>query len=173
MWGVVLSLKSSAIDVWHGLKCISLMEAVVQRCSVKNIFLEICQNSQGNTCASKKETLAQVFSCQFCAISKNTFSYRTPSVAASVLTYLPFWLVIFLLKNFTSTFYLVVFLKEYCWNSVLFAITCIIIIYLKQNFVSIFFFFLNTILLYQWKGWKYKLLIICNHFAYAKGFIVW
>ena len=26
----------------------------------------------------KKETLAQVFSCQFCEISKNTFSYRTP-----------------------------------------------------------------------------------------------
>ena len=32
----------------------------------------------------KKETLAQVFSCEFCEISKNTFSYRTPLVAASV-----------------------------------------------------------------------------------------
>ena len=31
----------------------------------------------------KKETLAQVFSCDFCEISKNTFSYRTPLVAAS------------------------------------------------------------------------------------------
>ena len=31
----------------------------------------------------KKETLAQVFSTQFCKISKNTFSYRTSSVAAS------------------------------------------------------------------------------------------
>ena len=31
----------------------------------------------------KKETLAQVFSCEFCEISKNTFSYRTPPVAAS------------------------------------------------------------------------------------------
>ena len=30
----------------------------------------------------KKETLAQVFSCKFCKISKNTFSYRTPPVAA-------------------------------------------------------------------------------------------
>ena len=30
----------------------------------------------------KKETLAQVFSCEFCEISKNTFSYRTPPVAA-------------------------------------------------------------------------------------------
>ena len=32
----------------------------------------------------KKETLAQVFPCEFCEISKNTFFHRTPSVAASV-----------------------------------------------------------------------------------------
>ena len=32
----------------------------------------------------KKETLAQVFSCAFCEISKKTFYYRTPLVAASV-----------------------------------------------------------------------------------------
>ena len=31
----------------------------------------------------KKETLGQVFSSEFCKISKNTFSYRTPPVAAS------------------------------------------------------------------------------------------
>ena len=31
----------------------------------------------------KKETLTQVFSCEFCEISKNTSSYRTPPVAAS------------------------------------------------------------------------------------------
>ena len=56
------------------------------------------QNSQENTCTRvsfliklqasglqliKKETLAQVFLCEFCEISKNTFSYRTPPVAAS------------------------------------------------------------------------------------------
>ena len=35
----------------------------------------------------KKETPAQVFSCgEFCEISKNTFSYRTRPVAASVVT---------------------------------------------------------------------------------------
>ena len=28
--------------------------------------------------------VAHVFSCEFCEISKNTFSYRTPPVAASV-----------------------------------------------------------------------------------------
>ena len=32
----------------------------------------------------KKETLAQVFSREFCEISKNVFSYRTPLVAATV-----------------------------------------------------------------------------------------
>ena len=31
----------------------------------------------------KKDTLAQVFSCEFCEIYKNTFYYRTPLVAAS------------------------------------------------------------------------------------------
>ena len=31
----------------------------------------------------KKETLAQLFSCDFCEISKNTFSYRAPPLAAS------------------------------------------------------------------------------------------
>ena len=75
-------------------------EAVAQRCSVKKLFLEISQNSQENTCARfsflikfqagacnfiKIETLAQVFSCEFCEISKNTFSYRTPPVASSDL----------------------------------------------------------------------------------------
>ena len=35
----------------------------------------------------KKETLAQMFSCEFCEISKNTFSYRTALVAASIYQY--------------------------------------------------------------------------------------
>ena len=33
----------------------------------------------------KIETLAQVFSCQFCEISKNTFLHRTPLVAVSII----------------------------------------------------------------------------------------
>ena len=32
----------------------------------------------------KKETLAEVFSCEFCEISRNTFSYKIPLVAASL-----------------------------------------------------------------------------------------
>ena len=53
----------------------------------EKVFLEISQNPQDNTFARasfliklqaccnfiKKETLAQVFSCDFCEISKNTF----------------------------------------------------------------------------------------------------
>ena len=31
----------------------------------------------------KKETVAQVFSCEFCEISENTFSYRATPVATS------------------------------------------------------------------------------------------
>ena len=38
-------------------------------CSVKKVFLEISQNSQ----EKKRETLAQVFYCEFCEISKNIF----------------------------------------------------------------------------------------------------
>ena len=48
------------------------METLVRRCSKKafNII--------------KKEALVQVFSCEFCEVSKNTFFYRTPPVTASV-----------------------------------------------------------------------------------------
>ena len=66
---------------------LKVVEAVAQRYSVKKLFLEISQNSLENTCAranfTKKEALAQVFSCEFYEISKNTYSYRTPLVAAS------------------------------------------------------------------------------------------
>ena len=63
---------------------------------MKKSFLEISQNSQENACVRdsfiiklqacnfiKKESLAKVFSCEFCEISKNTFLYRT-SVAVFV-----------------------------------------------------------------------------------------
>ena len=67
---------------------------------MKKVFLEISQNSQENTCSQslflnkvaglrpatlfKKRLWPQVFSCEFCEISKNAFPYRTPLVAASV-----------------------------------------------------------------------------------------
>ena len=63
-------------------------EAVARRCSVKKVILEIFANFIGNICARvslliklqastynfiKKETLAQVFSCNFCETFKNIF----------------------------------------------------------------------------------------------------
>ena len=81
--------NSSCFVIVQVFVCYVLTEAVAQRCSAKKVLLEISQNSQGNTCARifflinlqaeacnyiKKETLAQVFSCEFCEVSKNTFS---------------------------------------------------------------------------------------------------
>ena len=61
------------------------------RISCKNFSYSIDSSSRPEvickTCNFiKKETLAQVFSCEFCEISKNTFSYRTPPIAASSLS---------------------------------------------------------------------------------------
>ena len=40
---------------------------------------EMFQKQPSETCNFiKKENLAQVFSCEFCKVSKNTFCYRTP-----------------------------------------------------------------------------------------------
>ena len=38
-------------EAWNGLKNPYFSEAVAQRCSVKQVFLEISQNLQENTCA--------------------------------------------------------------------------------------------------------------------------
>ena len=74
-------------------------EAVVRRCSVKEVLLKMLQNSQENTCVrvcsliklqpktwnvTKKEVLAQVFSFEFCEIFWNAYFYGTPVVTASV-----------------------------------------------------------------------------------------
>ena len=48
------------------------------------MFLENSQNVQEHTCASvKKETLAQVFSCEICEISYNTFLTEHVRVSTS------------------------------------------------------------------------------------------
>ena len=78
-------------------------EAAVRRCSIKNVFLEISQNSQENTCARD----SFVIKLQACDLqpyykrvsdtgvflwilqnSKNTYFYRTPLLAAFVFFYL-------------------------------------------------------------------------------------
>ena len=60
-----------------------LLEEFSLNSSVKKVFLEISQNSKARNFI-KKETLTQVFSCEFFKISKITFPYRTPPVAGSV-----------------------------------------------------------------------------------------
>ena len=88
----------------------NISEIVAQRCSAEKVLLEISQNSQEKPVRVsfliklqacnfiKKETLTQVFSCEFCEISNNTISYRTPPVIASdISTFL-----IQDLKNFLS-----------------------------------------------------------------------
>ena len=72
-----------------------------QRCSIKKGFLKISQKFTENTCARvsfliklkepeacnfiKKETLAQVFSCEFCGISKNTFTEHLRTTTSKCL----------------------------------------------------------------------------------------
>ena len=55
---------------------------------MKRVFVKISQNSQEKTCPgvifTKKETLAQTLSCEFCGILKNIYFYRLPVVAASL-----------------------------------------------------------------------------------------
>ena len=79
------------------LDCIknSIIRSSHRRCSVKIDVLRnftkftgthLCQSLFFNKVSfvTKKEALAQVFSCEFCEISENTYFYRTPLVAASI-----------------------------------------------------------------------------------------
>ena len=47
----------------------------------KGVLRNFAKFTEKHLCQT--ETLALVLSCEFCEISKNTFSYRTPTVAAS------------------------------------------------------------------------------------------
>ena len=92
-----------------------LLQNSLRRYFVKNACLKISPNSQENTCTRasfllKKETLAQLFSYEFCEISKNTFSYRTPPVAASasIFEYL-------LLKYGVNYYYKFLTNEVYCY----------------------------------------------------------
>ena len=80
-----------------------MTEAATRDALQENVFLEISQNSQENTSARvsilikllpetwsfiKMETLAQVLSCEFCKIYKNTFFTKHVWATASYLIYL-------------------------------------------------------------------------------------
>ena len=81
-------------------KVVGFYRSSHRRCSLKKVFLERCsQNSQENTCdrdfiliklqaqGCKKETLTQVFSCNFSKISENTFSIEHLRTTASAFTF--------------------------------------------------------------------------------------
>ena len=68
-------------------------EAATRGVLKEKVFLENSQNSQESTCARvsflikifiKKETLAQLFSCEFYEIPKNTFFIEHLRATASV-----------------------------------------------------------------------------------------
>ena len=49
------------------------------------MFLKFSENSQETCNLIKIETLAQMFPCEFCKISKYTFFHRTPPMAAPII----------------------------------------------------------------------------------------
>ena len=71
----------------HDVHCPKRSGAVVQRYSAKKMLLEMSQNSQENTFVRVsfliKEYCERISRKEYCEISKNTFSYRTPLVATS------------------------------------------------------------------------------------------
>ena len=56
---------------------------ILQLCYDKNSRQALANHSLGACNFIKKETLAQVFSCEFCEIYKNIFYNRKPLTAAS------------------------------------------------------------------------------------------
>ena len=56
---------------------------MLQLCYDKNSRQALAKHRPEACNFIKKETMAQVFSCEFFEIYKNTFYYRTPLVAAS------------------------------------------------------------------------------------------
>ena len=94
-------------------------EAATRGVLWKNVFLEISQNLQESTCARvsfliklqvlqakacnfvKKETLVQVFSCEFCKISNNTFftEHLWTTASGSYSASLPRALPIYYIKH--------------------------------------------------------------------------
>ena len=69
-------------------------EAVVQRCSIKKVFLEILQNSQENTCATVSFLMSHLcqriwhwcFLVNYVKFLRIPFFHRTRLVAASVIS---------------------------------------------------------------------------------------
>ena len=95
-----LAIKATGRRQWRrfGVFVVNFTETATRGVVQEKVLLEISQNSQENTCARvpfliklqaevcnfiKKETLAQMFSCEICEISKNTFFIENLQVTAS------------------------------------------------------------------------------------------
>ena len=88
-----LYVENSAKPSWKGLNCAIdpwkkkvrfLDRYALHNGTIVLIFWGKLQKQPPEACNFiKKETLTQVFSCEFPEIFKNTFLYRTPPVAAS------------------------------------------------------------------------------------------
>ena len=80
------------MKIWKSPYMLVFTEAATRGVLLGKVFSEISQNSEENTSARvsfliffiKKVTLAQVFSCEFCEISKNTFFTEHLWATASV-----------------------------------------------------------------------------------------
>ena len=93
VWNIYFTFFLSVVDwTFYKSNCILLLCHVRVRSSRQEVFCKkgILWNFAKFTglhlCYSlffKKESLAQMFSCEFCEISKKSFSYRTPPVNAS------------------------------------------------------------------------------------------
>ena len=86
IFSVIRSISISILPILtHPIQKQSSGSVLQKNCSYKfhKIHkIRLCQSLK--TCNFiKKETLAQVFSSEFCEISKNNFFYRTPTIAAS------------------------------------------------------------------------------------------
>ena len=83
-------MRSSQSDVF--------CEKGVLKKFIKFTVKHLCQSLSFNKVFYKKETLAQVFSCEYCKIFNNTYFIKTPLVAASV-SWISFF-AIFMLLHF-------------------------------------------------------------------------
>ena len=82
-------------------------------------------------------TLAQVFSCEFCETSKNTFSYRTPPVAACDISIVENWSRLLVTICFQYMAYTWLF-HVYCVNVILQVLTSLLFKSINSNFQCTF-----------------------------------
>ena len=75
-------LRSSRLEVFCKKAVLRNFAKLTEKHLCQSLFFN--KVAVGPVTLLKTETLAQVFSCEFCEISKSTFYYTIPLVAASV-----------------------------------------------------------------------------------------